>query len=106
MNARTPGPWKVGFRCSGSGWVDLKDANDTIIASVRAFPFGLTGMAENFAINEANAEFIVRACNSHNELVAALCAAEQTLTPCSDESRCEGDCAWHQVRAALAKVQS
>lgn len=58
-SARTPGPWKVfsfdEFRVEGPDGI-------SILSPYRR-------SAEEF---KANAEFIVRACNAHDDLVAAL----------------------------------
>lgn len=63
----------------------------------------------------ANAEFIVRACNSHDELLAALKAAERLLMQIYCDSECdrltelreEHPSAWKlidQMRAAIQKA--
>lgn len=61
-----------------------------------------SGSDFNVAIEEANAAFIVRACNSHNALVAAVTGAENWLS----EYEAGPDSGLHglldQLRAALA----
>jgi len=64
---------------------------------------------------EANAEFIVRACNSHHELLAALKLACAAIEPPADDMRChKGLCSPAQcarcsraakIHAALAKAE-
>lgn len=62
----TPGEWKVGLECDESGWVDLQAESvpwPHIIGSMRSL---------YFKTNRANAELVVRAVNSHADLLAAL----------------------------------
>lgn len=62
MNKHTPGPWHY-FRASWGGYV--VDSPNKNIADIHAY---LTSPEEQ----EANARFIVRACNAHDGLVEAL----------------------------------
>lgn len=75
---RTPGPWVAEEFGSPRGRWYVRDANGKIFFS------GLT---------ESDAAFIVKACNAHDDLIAALCRAVEhhDLGP---------------ARALLAKVQS
>ena len=56
MSERTPGPWDRRM----PGMVTGPDGRDIANAYYHRFAY------------EANAEFIVRACNAHDDLVAAL----------------------------------
>ena len=94
----TPTPWQVELRNAGAAIVapaaSGKMHEATVICS------GLGG-------NRANAAFIVRACNAHDELVAALTLAKYVLATLSLDDDCtEGQPeALAAARAALAKVQ-
>ena len=67
---RTPGPWKVRYEKSRDRFV-LSGTHDNIgdFGCFKGYEVdGVTGEGED----AANAAFIVRACNSHDALVAAL----------------------------------
>lgn len=102
MSARTPGPWVVDF-----------DHPRRILSKAdHAFLADCDGIADE-ACDEANAAFIVTACNSHDALVAALedCiyeidsnkhyAGAIALEPSSNTKRILA-----KARAALEAVQS
>jgi hypothetical protein len=68
----TPGPWCEGDENSGNG-LNILSASRQIIAHTAEFSSQLskiTGIKSAEA--KANAAFIVRACNSHYEMLAAL----------------------------------
>jgi len=95
----TPTPWYL--RCGGGvAWVDY---------SPRGFPV-LQAVKIDGENDCANAEFAVRACNAHDDFVAALKKAERLLPlACQcpdheDEGECEACSALHEVKAALAKA--
>ena len=97
---RTPGPWTTGIRQEGGrGFAvrEIRAADGECIADIRGIDSG---------INAANAAYIVRACNSHDELVAALRymveALEMYATPEEIEqtSRVE----YAMARAALQRA--
>jgi hypothetical protein len=98
--AHTPGPWRVGFS-DGSGasedggyWIT---ANDKCVVR-SGDSFGLLYGIES----EADVNFIVRACNSHYELVDALKHITSLVGgQLSDNSRAAFDIA----NTALAKAE-
>ncbi len=70
MNApkRTPGPWIDSPHANTAGRTIWSE--DVIVATVPDDQHGNSA---------ANADFIVRACNAHDALVAALRSAEKTI---------------------------
>jgi len=70
---------------------------------------GDSGICEVFiGVNErgeANAAFIVRACNAHDDLVKALQRAERVLNHVGGAPSGEILGAWEEARAALAKAE-
>ncbi|WP_036305437.1 hypothetical protein [Methylopila sp. 73B] len=65
MSAHTPTPWAV---CgSDEHWIDIKPAREK-----RRISLSIATVATCTVDAEANAAFIVRACNAHDDLVAAL----------------------------------
>jgi len=88
----------------------------TAIADCRVHTPGATRPARTPAVNDANAELIVRAVNSHAELVAALRACLDSMDrlypngmPPARGTLCE-EMDWSQAtrsaRAALAKAEA
>ena len=77
---RTPGPWSY---TKGSatpvGFMNVIRGRGANVGEV---------FAQSNGIGLANAEFIVRACNSHDNLLAALCSARDAL---SDLNQSEND---------------
>lgn len=97
MSAHTPTPWYV--QPFARGMPEIRAANGAEIAEI--FPF-------NFDADDpqtmANARYIVRACNAHDELVAALESAMAVL--CGDEmNKSSLIKALTEGRAALAKAK-
>ena len=93
--AHTPGPWKVR------------------VNSGRYGPTGSMGQIHNGDASKpignvvlADAEFIVRACNAHDDLLAAL---RDTLTICLERGHKlgldDGGPVMDKARAAIAKAQ-
>lgn len=101
----TPGPWKLAPMAHGHS-VHIEGGKDTeTIASAWA-------TKNEQAI--ANAEFIVRACNAHDDMLAALIALTSNPRP-STLSRADDDewaerykryeDAFNAARAAIAKAK-
>ena len=64
---RTPGPWKVFYTPDGKQLLGVGRADTA--EGITDYRGGLWGDADEA---KANARFIVQACNSHDDLVAAL----------------------------------
>jgi hypothetical protein len=105
--SRTPTPWNLS---GNSAWWDgAKDRGAVFECRIR------TGTHVPAGQNEANAAFIVRACNAHDDLLAALRSAERWLSEMHSET-VEGEAtemrdvhsaAWEVIdgyRAAIAKA--
>ena len=83
---RTPGPWKVRYEKSRDRFV-LSGTHDNIgdFGCFKGYEVdGVTGEGED----EANAAFIVRACNNHDALVSAL---QDLFKHCAMVHKCWGD---------------
>lgn len=98
----TPTPWMIEPQAEVSAH-RIVDATGVPIADVR-----IIGRSEGGAGTREHAAFIVKACNAHDELVAALVKAKYVLAHLSLDQDCtEGQPeALVAARAALAKVQS
>lgn len=99
MIKHTPGPWKYYYEGSGD-YLILAGDDEKEIASVLQ-PKGGSGFlgggpAEE---NEANAKFIVLACNSHYELLEACKAALPMI------KRSVAPMTYSKVSAAIAKAE-
>jgi hypothetical protein len=68
----TPTPWWIA-QSAGPGIlaIDATDPQDGQLFAVCEI-FGINDMRENSPVAEANAAFIVKACNSHDQLIAEL----------------------------------
>ena len=109
--AITPLPWRTDGHYCGYIWSGDKMVADfpmdedegTYLARMRGVGRGAT-----HAEQQANAAFIVRAVNCHDQLVAAL-EAITTHTGCGDPDCCESaiarEQAMEQCRAALAAAK-
>lgn len=102
---RTPGPWTVDdtLRLKKGGLIVRSD--DYAICGVYDVELG------NSAQNKANAVFIVKACNAHDELVLRLTEATALLDRLIGEEVIVADAPEAAVlieycRAALAKAQA
>lgn len=84
MSQHTPGPYRIIHTADDRTFIDA-DVEDTVAEVNRRLPE-----------DEDNAEFIVRACNSYEALLAAL----ETIRTGLADDRAYRDCA----RAALAKI--
>jgi hypothetical protein len=98
----TPTPWWVA-QSAGPGIlaVDAIDPADGNLFAVCEI-FGINDMREHSPEAEANAAFIVRACNCHNQLVAAL----KALYDAVDSSVELTPEIMRQARAALAAAEA
>lgn len=75
----TPTPWHEAYRKRDDGmysW-DVYDSAGETIATMSWHPVPMDGGV--YTDREANAEFIVRACNSYNPMLAALTLALECL---------------------------
>jgi hypothetical protein len=82
----TPTPWETSYRerSNGSYGQDIYDSNGATIATCEWYSVPTpTGFVTN---RTANAEFIVRAVNSHQQLVEALRACATRLAGSDDYS--------------------
>lgn len=68
MSKHTPTPWSIGITNNGADHINVWMGIVHVASVMKFVPTGESA--------EANAEFIVRACNSHDELVEALEAQE------------------------------
>ena len=99
-SAHTPGPWLLSGNNRTVGFYrTLRDRESgTEIPQFCA----VANVFERTGDTEANAAFIVRACNSHDDLVAAARSAELILDVLDDRL---GDAALSRLRAAIAKAE-
>jgi hypothetical protein len=100
MADHTPTPWRVANGVDIQGPPDTHALDYTSVAGGRGRLLGIA---------EANAHFIVRACNAHAGLVAALQALADKVDATSDcdhkRQRCEDiGCIGAEVRAARAAL--
>lgn len=96
MNERTPGDWK---KVEGVGQY-LWEIHATSPRG-KSLPIARVGGGQRY--REGNAEFIVRACNAHDDLVAALEAMVKTWD--AYLTRPTGYPAYNKAVAALAKAK-
>jgi hypothetical protein len=95
--ARTPGPWRI---CDDA---DVVDARGRYVATAHDATSDV-----GTAVEYANAEFIVRACNSHDALLAALEACQAELYRVTSErnaSSPHSDMIVCDARAAIAQAR-
>lgn len=94
LDVRTPGPWVAGGQ---NGWPELRTDDGTLIARTYADPRAW-----------ADAVFIARACNAHDDLVRALFwalpYAERAHTAEHGAADTETAASVLHARAALAKA--
>lgn len=81
MSTHTPGPWRVVHTADDRTFIDTEESNDNFIAQVD----------RNVTEYEANAAFIVRACNSHEAILEALklCVEALEFIPCRARNKAE-----------------
>ena len=106
--AHTPTPWSVRAARNDEGYgLLICDEDQTILAGMDTW-LGPTPEAEM----EANAAFIVRACNSHAALVEALRKMMKLVADFEDAAKgdcdmpelSEADSIHEQARAAIARA--
>ena len=73
----TPGPWKAGG--DNNSWNKIFNHGNRPIATVNSIHKAGQREAGDGDTQEANARFIVTACNSHAELLEALKEADKVL---------------------------
>ena len=104
MDKRTPGPWKVRRNIIYVDWFSPNgEEYDKYIARVDP-----DVQAETYAEMKANAEFIVRACNSHDELLAACKASFEFVDSIAGISPVDipnENELWLQLQAAIASAR-
>lgn len=91
----TPVPWRVG---RSNGHFDIFTQAGELVAAMN--------IGHIAGEEKANAAFIVRAVNVHDDLVAALEAMVAQLEWWPGEKNPEGFACMKQARAALAKAQN
>ena len=91
---RTAGKWKL----SPTDDTCIIDAERNVVAEIS----GDYNSPDTWPLMEANARFIVTACNAHDELVAAL----RTLEPALIRDMGAGYAGVALIQAALAKLDS
>jgi hypothetical protein len=92
MTAHTPGPWEIIAMPDGqSDIIGVAETGERICE----FPYGFTDEKE-----AADAAFIVRACNAHDELLAV---AQMALDLCANMNW-NDDALARNARAAIAKA--
>lgn len=98
----TPTPWKVHPTVNQHRYNAALDFGPSGIAvGVVWGPFEKRAMD---AETEANAAFIVRACNAHDELVAALKDAEKRLLSFAESGNDRLTVLAHDLRATLTRA--
>lgn len=111
MSAHTPLRWRLPLSPDQMG-VYLFDANRTMVVQIRGWGH-LTGVGglqldEDAAVAEqaARLDYIARAVNAHEELIAALRSMLDTSMQVSLARAEQGDAAWAEaLRAHLAAYQ-
>lgn len=100
----TPGPWRAGQTSSGAFIEVTYTTEQGVVEPIATcHQISLPRSSDQRAQAKANAEFIVRACNAHDDLLAAL---EALFTEAGEHAI---DCgiefaALEQARLAIAKV--
>ena len=101
MSKHTPTPWKMSEenigRYDGGIYADAKHITDRIeIATVE-------GQGEQR--QKANAQFIVKACNLHDELVGIIKELTSDIRSDCYDRKCEG-CSWCKAKQLLTKAEA
>jgi len=94
MSKHIPTPWVI--KAHNTIYKPAIYSEDRLVSTIRG---GFTTEAEEYA----NAEFIVRACNAHDELVAALEGILYNFLRETDVSDCKLEI--FNAKAALAKAK-
>lgn len=93
QTAHTPTPWEACGNLVRTARTDV-DPSGLLVCDCPA----------NVGNRIEDAAFIVRACNAHDDLVAALRKAEFTLQTLTSRTARERDACVVEIRAALAKA--
>ena len=97
--SHTPGPWKQ-HATPGKIYASVRGADGRCVADCGS---------RSDVIAQANAEFIVRACNAHDDLLEALEACERALDEAyfaePDGCGCLACESLRKARAAIAKAK-
>lgn len=101
VTEKTPPPWVCGDESDPNqrGNIYSHDATGSIIASCKDFIYAPRDESEQ----NANAAFIVKACNCHDELVTAL---KRSLNWLSSYPGNGAAGAYDEARSALAKAEA
>lgn len=94
----TPLPWYVDRK-------RVRHASDARRTPAVAECFMTHGLGAAGEEDAANAAFIVRACNSHHDLLAALKAVHEHC-PCDKDINPRWNAAWDAMEAAIAKAEA
>jgi hypothetical protein len=86
----TATPWRI------SGYSDVN--GNYLHIGAETSPMVLASMNERHVDTKANAEFIVRACNAHDDLVRVLKKIRRNDLPANEQPL------WDEICAALAKA--
>ncbi len=105
MTKHTQGPWKVipaGYSTKPKTLYVVSEGSDS--RHIAEIDFGFQKMSGGYdEINKANAEFIVRACNSHYELLEAL---KGMLAICPAQNQGEIPSGWpHRARSLIKRIE-
>jgi hypothetical protein len=94
----TPGPWRWGGAGRKGTFAERSHVVD--MGNPPSAPFAVCYGDRSIEENRANAEFIVKACNSHASLLAALKAARDAVRN-SDALYSLPDALMEQIEAAI-----
>jgi hypothetical protein len=92
--AHTPGPWHIGVREAEKV---IYDAHGWAVANCTMY------QGQDSPEPKANADFIVRACNAHDDLLAALITAVRVMQDNNIDESMAGE--FEQFTDAIAKAQ-
>lgn len=97
MSKHTPIPWTF-----DDIWHLIKGPNGEEVAAIHSAQASDTARRGNRFTANANAEFIVRACNNHDKLVAALAMCIAVMEDPPSVIRMNDTDGYRNARAALA----
>lgn len=101
LKKHTPGPWKSDEMAEDMALFHITGPDGRRVASVDC----RTTFMEDVDEAAANAAFIVRAVNCHEELLAALKSMVSAFHPTQGGSDIYCDAATNAARAAIAKAE-
>ncbi len=85
MSKHTPGPWQIAPNCEDNERLEIVNEYEVLPNGVqRAHWIADCDLQEGVEENRANAEFIVRACNSHDALMESF----QRIADAADKFMC------------------